>query len=163
MSSNIVYEVDSTVEMAVKSTSLSTNNHQQTTLSLKASDDNREHMIVARVSEGGPILATKRLDACWVQNSADGYFFRVESYEDSELWEVESIQRNLPGTVDLRIKVIGGGVMFDDYTLERWVTRINYDETGIYRFGLIHPNSAQTSACHTYMAYQNGQFIGEIY
>jgi hypothetical protein len=165
MPSNIVYEVDGSVEMELLSSSANVTNQSSivTKLSLKASDDNREHMIVARVSEGGPILATKRLDTCWVQNSADGYFFRVDSYEDSELWEVESIQRNLPDTVTLRIKVIVGGVTFDDYTLERWVTRTNYDATGIYRFGLIHPNSAQTSACHTYMAYQNGQLIGEIY
>jgi len=165
MPSNVVYEVDGSVDMELLSSSANVTNQSSivTKLSLKASDDNREHMIVARVSEGGPILATKRLDTCWVQNSADGYFFRVDSYEDSELWEVESIQRNLPGTVALRIKVIVGGVMFDDYTLERWVTRANYDATGIYRFGLIHPNSAQTSACHTYMAYQNGQLIGEIY
>jgi hypothetical protein len=162
MPSNVVYEVDSTVEMAVESTSLSTNNHQRTTLLLKASDDNREHMIVARVSEGGPILAAKRLDACWIQNAADGYFWIVQRFEDSELWEVESIQRNLPDTVDLRIKVIVGGVTFDDYTLERWVKNSAYDETGVYAFRLIHPNSAKTSACHTFKAYQDGEFLGEI-
>ncbi|MBN2684089.1 MAG: hypothetical protein JXR40_02305, partial [Pontiellaceae bacterium] len=163
MPSNIVYEVDESVEMSVLGTSLSTNNQQPTTLSLKASDDNREHMIVARVSEGGPILAAKRLDACWIQNAADGYFWTVAFYEDSELWEVESIQRNLPDTLDLRIKVIVGGVTIDDYTLERWITRADYDETGLYWFRLIHPNSAQTSVCHTFMAYQDGQFIGEIF
>ncbi|MBN2702805.1 MAG: hypothetical protein JXR23_01205, partial [Pontiellaceae bacterium] len=162
MPSNVVYEVDSTVEMAVKSTSLSTNNHQRTTLSLKASDDNREHMIVARVSEGGPILAIKRLDGCWIQNAADGYFWTVASFEDSELWQIESIQRNLPQSVDVQIKVFVGGVTFDDYTLERWVTSADYDGTGIYYFRLYHPNEAKTSACHTFMVYQNGEFIGEV-
>ena len=32
----------------------------------------------------------------------------------------------------------------------------------IYRFRLIHPNDQKTSACHTFMVYQNGEFIGEI-
>ena len=164
MPSNIVYEVDGSVEMELLSSSANVTNQSSivTKLSLKASDDNREHMIVARVSEGGPILASKRLDTCWVQNSADGYFWIVQRFEDSELWEVESIQRNLPDTVDLQVKVIVGGVMLDDYTLERWITSADYDGTGIYRFHLIHPNSAKTSTCHTFMAYQKGQFIGEI-
>jgi hypothetical protein len=86
----------------------------------------------------------------------------VDQFEDSELWEVESIQRNLPDTVDLQIKVyVGGGVMFDDYTLERWITNADYDETGVYNFRLFHPNDAQTSACHTFAAYQDGTMIGE--
>ena len=133
-----------------------------TTLTLTASDDNREHMIVARVSDGGPILATKKLDACWIQNAADGYFWTMDIYEDSELWEVESIQRNLPDSVNLQIKVYVGGVTFDDYTLERWVINTDYNEIGVYAFRLIHPNSAKTSVCHTFKAFQNGQFIGEI-
>jgi hypothetical protein len=161
MPSNVVYEVDGSVGMSVLGTSPSTNNYQRTTLSLKASDDNREHIIVARVSEGGPILAAKRLDACWIQNAADGYFWTVDWFEDSELWEVESIQRNLPDTVDLRIKVYVGGVTFDDYTLERRVTNADYDETGTYNFRLFHPNDAQSSVCHTFIAYQEGHVIGD--
>ncbi|NLE23951.1 MAG: hypothetical protein GX625_01205, partial [Clostridiaceae bacterium] len=164
MPSNVVYEVDGSVEMSVLGTSSNVTNQSSivTTLSLKASDDNREHMIVARFAEGGPILATKRLDAYWIQNAADGYFWIVEQFEDSEIWEVESIQRNLPDTVDLQIKVIVGGVTFDDYTLERWITNADYDETGVYIFHLIHPNSAKTSTCHTFKAYQNGEVVGNI-
>jgi len=104
-----------------------------------------------------------QLNPFWVQNATDGYFWTVERYEDSELWEVESIVKNLPDTVDLEIKVFIAGVTLDDYTLERWVTNVDYDEIGEYRFRLFHPNSVQTSVCHTFKVYQNGQFIGEAF
>lgn len=147
-----VYETDSSVAV--------TQNGQ--TLSLTASEANGEHVIVARAGEGGPILASKKLDTCWIQNAADGYFWTVQSFEDSELWEVESIECNLPPSVDVEIKVIVGGVTLDDYTLERWITDADYDGTGVYKFRLFHPNAEAASVCHTFMAYQDGQFIGEI-
>ncbi len=162
MPSNVVYETDSSVDMAVKSTSLTTNNQQSTTVSLEARDANGTHMMVARTSPGGPILGAVKLSSCWIQNAADGYFWTVDRFEDSELWEVESIQRNLPDSVDIRIKVFVAGVTLDDYTLERWITNGDYDETGIYRFRLSHPNNAAASVCHTFMVYQDGEFLGEI-
>ena len=61
-----------------------------------------------------------------MQNAVDGYFWIVERYEDSELWEGESIAKNLPDTVDLKIQGIIAGVALDDYTLRRWLTRQAY-------------------------------------
>ena len=97
-----------------------------------------------------------------VEYAADGYFWPVALFEDSELWEVESIQRNLPSSVDLQIKVFVAGVTFDDYTVERWITNANYDGAGVYRFRLFYSNDSESSTCHTFMAYQNGTFIGEV-
>ncbi len=162
MPAGVSYETDASVEMVVQSVP-STNNQHSTTVSFEAHDANGTHMMVARTSPGGPILDAVKLSSCWIQNAADGYFWTIDSFEDSELWEVESIEQNLPPTVNLRIKVIVGGVMLDDYTLERWVTNADYDGTGVYRFRLLHPNNVATSVCHTFMTYQNGQFIGEIF
>ncbi len=166
MPTNVVYEVDDTV-MLVDATSSSREEESDgdvasTTLSLTAHEANREHVMLARLCPGGPIVDSVRLDTCWIQVAADGYFWVVDKFEDSELWEVESIQRNLPDTVDLQIKVYVGGVVFDDYTLERWITNADYDEIGIYRFRLFHPNDAETSVCHTFKAYQDGEFLGEM-
>ena len=133
------------------------------TFTLKANDTNGEHIMLARLFPGGPILDSVRLDTFWVQNAVDGYFWTVERYEDSELWEVESIVKNLPDTVDLQIKVIAAGVLLDDYTLERWITKADYDETGEYNFRLFHPNDKDGSTCHTFKAYQNGVLIGEAF
>ena len=120
-------------------------------------------MILARLYPNGPILDSARLSTFWLQNAPDGYFLTVERYEDSELWEVESIAKNLPDSVDLHIKVIAGGVTLDDYTLERWLTNEAYDEIGEYNFRLFHPNDAGTSTCHTFKLYQDGVFISEAY
>ncbi|MDA3834744.1 MAG: hypothetical protein PF495_15270, partial [Spirochaetales bacterium] len=164
MPASIVYETDSSVDTTLISCESNVTNQSLivTELSLTAHEANREHVLIARTSPSGSILDSKKLDTCWIQNAADGYFWTVDWFEDSELWEVESIQRNLPDTVDLKISVIVGGVAFDDYTLERWISNVEYDETGTYNFRLIHPNNAQTSVCHTFLAYQDGEFLGEV-
>ena len=119
--------------------------------------------MLARLYENGPILASTPLDTFWVQNAVDGYFWTVERFEDSELWEVESIAKNLPDTVDLKIKVFIAGVTLDDYTLERSLTSADYDDLGEYKFRLFHSNDSEASTCHTFKLYQNGQFIGEAF
>lgn len=163
MPSNVVYEVDDAVEMAVVEHSLSTNSQQPTTVTLKATSANGTHMMVARTAPGGPILDSTKLSPFWIQNAVDGYFWTVEVFEDSELWEVESIARNLPADVDIQIKVIVGGVTLDDYALERWITADDYDEIGEYHFRLFHPNESEASTCHTFKVFQGGTFVGEAY
>ena len=173
-SSNVVFDVDSSVEL-VEATSSSLDAESESdgdvastngitrTVSLRANNTNGEHVMLARICPGGAILDSTQLNPFWVQNATDGYFWTVERYEDSELWEVESIVKNLPDTVDLEIKVFIAGVTLDDYTLERWLTNADYDEIGEYRFRLFHPNEVQTSVCHTFKVYQDGQFIGEAF
>ena len=119
-------------------------------------------MMLARLYPGGPILDTARLDTFWVQNATEGYFWTVETYEDSELWEIQSVAKNVPDTVDIEIKVIIAGVTLDDYTLERWLTNAAYDDMGEYNFRLFHPNGAG-STCHTFTLYQDGVMIGEAF
>ena len=164
MPSNVVYEVDPSVELSGVSCEANATNQSSivTKLALKASEANGEHVLVARAGEDGPILASKRLDTCWIQNAADGYFWTVDWFEDSQLWEVESIQRNLPDSVDIWIKVVVAGVTFDDYSLERWITNDEYDEVGVCCFRLLHPIDAETSTCHTFEAYQEGLLIGQF-
>ncbi|MDF7802016.1 hypothetical protein P4C99_21245, partial [Pontiellaceae bacterium B1224] len=171
MPSNIVYEVDDTVELVeATSSSLAADLEsaegvasRTTTLSLLANDTNGDHTMLARLYPGGPILASTKLDTFWIQNATDGYFWTVETYEDSELWEVQSIAKNIPDSIDIRIKVVIGGVMLDDYTLERWLTNADYDDIGTYNFRLFHPNDSEGSTCHTFKLYQDGQFVGEAF
>jgi hypothetical protein len=130
---------------------------------LLANDTNGDHIILARLYDGGPILDSAQLDPFWIQNAVDGYFWTVETYEDSELWEIESVAKNIPDSVDIQIKVIIAGVTLDDYTLERWITNEAYDEIGEYSFRLFHPNDVDNSTCHSFKLYQDGELIGTAY
>jgi hypothetical protein len=177
MPEGIVYEVDDTVELNVEATPSSlttvetledgttvTNQPSLVTkVSLLANDTNGDHIILARLYDGGPILDSSRLSPFWIQNAVDGYFWTVERYEDSELWEIESVAKNVPDSVDIQIKVIIAGVTLDDYTLERWITNEAYDEIGEYSFRLFHPNDVDNSTCHTFKLYQDGALIGAAY
>ena len=158
-----VLETDDTVSLDIVSCTPITNNLSQITCSLTAKTVNGEHVAVARICPGGAILDSTQLNPFWVQNATDGYFWTVERFEDSELWEVNSVVKNLPDSVDMQIKVIVGGVTLDDYALERWITNAAYDETGEYNFRLFHPNEAKSSTCHTFKVYQNGVFLGEAF
>ena len=164
MPSNMVYEVDQAVDLSLVSCEANATNQSSivTKLVLKASEANADHKIVARIPSGA-ILDVESLDTFWIQNAVDGYFWTVERYEDSELWEVRSIAKNVPDSVDIQIKVIVGGVTLDDYTLERWVTNADYSDIGEYNFRLFHPNDEGASVCHTFKVYENGKFIGAAF
>ena len=174
LSSNLVFEADASVELesgvedveiieTLPDGTLTTNNQQQTTVSLKANDTNGDHVMLARLYPNGPILDSARLDPFWIQNAVDGYVWTVERYEDSELWEVEMVTKQVPDSVDVQIKVIIAGVTLDDYTLARWLTNADLDEIGEYDIRLFHPNDEEHSVCHTIKVYQDEQFIGEAF
>ena len=106
MPSNVVYEVDDSVKLTVLDATVSTNSTVQSSLLFTATVAHGNHAVVARTCPGGPIVASKKLDTCWIQNATDGYFWVVEEFEDSQLWEVESVQQYLPDTVEVRLKII---------------------------------------------------------
>jgi hypothetical protein len=156
-----VLEPDPTITLNVLGSTPITNNQSQITVSLLASTENGPHALVARLYEGGPILAATKPHPFWVRNAVDRYFWTVERYADSELWEVNALAKNVPASVQMQIKVFIGGVTFDDYTLERWITREAFNAVGEYNFRLFHPNSESSSTCHTFKLYQDGVLLGE--
>ncbi|MBN2162691.1 MAG: hypothetical protein JXR25_06630 [Pontiellaceae bacterium] len=56
-----------------------------------------------------------------------------------------------------------GNLVYSLITPWLTVTNADYDGTGVYNFRLFHPNEESASVCHTYVAYQDGQLIGEIF
>jgi hypothetical protein len=124
---------------------------------------NEDHYMVARAYPNGPIIASTRLDGFWVQGAADSYMWVVERYPDSQLWENTMVTKRIPSSVSIQIRIIVGGVTFDDMALERWLSAADLGATGDYKFRMIRPNSVTASTCHTIKAYQGGEFIGEAY
>jgi len=153
MTDDVVLDVDNTVTLSGSNQSVG----------LKMTKVNKDHYILARLSENGPIVANKKLDGFWVQASVDSYMWFVEDYGDSQLWNNEMVTKYVPDTVDIELKIFISGITFDDQTLERWITNNNLDALGEYTFGLIHPDSVQASACHTIKVYQDSVLVGEAY
>ena len=123
-----------------------------------------DHYLVARLEEGGPILANTRLDGFWIQAAVDGYVSVVERYEDgSAIWENVMLTKNVPDTVDIGIDIFVGGVTFEDLTMEKWITSADINEIGEYAFRMIRAASVTASTCHNIRAYQDGEYLGEAY
>ncbi len=151
---NVVLESDSAVE-------LSGNNQS---LGIRMREITRDHYIVARLDENGPIVASARLDGFWIQAAVDGYMWIEDQYEDgSELWKNEMVTRDVPDTVAIELHIFVAGATFDDLTLDRWVTSADLDELGEYTFLMIRANPTLRSVCHTIRAYQDGVYLGEAY
>jgi hypothetical protein len=72
----------------------------------------------------------------------------LERYEDSGLWEAVMIGKNLPADFSLLISVFAGGVVLDDYTVQRWLGAEDFDEAGGYSLRLYHPNDRPGSTCY---------------
>ena len=90
--------------------------------------------------------------------------WRVATYEDgSSLWENGMVSRQVPNTVDIQLKIIIGGVTFDDETIERWIDSTDIDQLGEYTFQMIRSAGVTASVCHTIRMYQDGVYLGEAY
>jgi hypothetical protein len=118
--------------------------------------------ILARAGQGGPILASQKLEPFTLRAAMDGFFWVAQVYEDGrQLWYDLLTAARLPATVQLQIQVIVGGVTLDDLTLVRWITRANLTPLDEYTIGLIRGPQVTTSSCLSLKAYQNGEYLGE--
>jgi len=160
----ITFETDPTVQLVQ-----TTNSNEQTTdIKLLPSKTNKQHALVVRAYENGPVLASLDVDTFWVQAATDNYIWVVERQEDYEIWENTSFVKNLPESAYIKIGIMVSGVTFEDMTLERVITKADYDAIGEYAFHLIHPNELGASTCHYIKAYdghpnQGGTLLGEAY
>ena len=150
---NLVLESDSSVQVGQSGTNLM----------ICASQVSGDYFVIARLATNGSIVASARINPFWVQGAVDSYMWRVAKYPDgSTLVENEIIQKKLPANVDVRIRVIAGGVTFEDLSTERWITAADFSDVGEYKFRLLKPAGTPT-ACHIVQMYQAGALIGEAY
>ena len=124
----------------------------------------RDHDVVARLEEGGPIIDSIRLDGFWIQAAVDSYVWVVDRYEDgSAMWENRMVTKKVPDSVDIGVDIFVGGVTFDDLTIEKWLINGDFDDIGEYALRMIRAASVTASTCHNIRAYQEGEYLGEAY
>lgn len=133
-------------------------------LNIRATKTLGEHHIVARLYDDGPILDSVELDTFWITAGLDGYAQIIEVFDDMEVWQQKLTAKQLPATVEIELKVLGGGILFaDDYATERIVQSDAFTDQEEYAYRLIHPNSVDHSTCHTVRLYQDGTLLGPAY
>lgn len=124
---------------------------------------NEPRYVVSRLGAGGPILDSARVNSFRFSGARDTYMQVVESYDDgSKLVEMLLIQSPVVPDVTVRLKVIVGGVMFEDGTTDKELSAADFDALGICRIRFIRAQPSRTSVCHSISVFQGSQLVGRI-
>ncbi len=117
--------------------------------------------IAARLGEGGPILAVVPTAGFYLRSGVDGSVRVIKTNPDgSVVAENTIVAHNLPSTVRVYLKIFVGGVVFEDGTIEKNLTRADFSPTGEYVYRLIRPVTSLSSVCHTTQVYQGTTLVG---
>ena len=127
-------------------------------------DQNEPRYILSRLGANGPVLDSARVDGFRMFAAPDTYNRVVETYADgSRLVEsmmiLSPVLSALP-ELKVQIRVIVGGVTFDDGTTYRELSTADFDALGEYQFKFIMPASVRTANCHSITILQGGELLG---
>ena len=121
------------------------------------------HRIVARVSEGGPILGVARPRVFWLRAAPDGLLHRVEKLDGYEV-RIDDLETfGIPDSVTIRSSIILAGSTFDDFTLAQTRTGADFAPASRWPLRFFHSGAPNASDCHVIQAFQNDRLIGEAH
>ena len=124
-------------------------------------EDNYACAIVARLGNQGPILGGAKADSFRLFATPDTYNTVIQHYSDgSQLVETMDILSPLLPDLSLQLKIIVGGVTFDDGTLVHDVTAGDFDPLGESVIRFLMPAWVQTANCHTVQVFQGDVLVG---
>ncbi|OGV70309.1 MAG: hypothetical protein A3K19_09315 [Lentisphaerae bacterium RIFOXYB12_FULL_65_16] len=117
--------------------------------------------VVARVSEGGPILATVPTAGFWLRGTVEGRVVLLQTYEDgSHLIMDRLFAQQLPASVRVVARVSAAGVVFDDGTLEKTLTAADFGDLGERTISFVQPGPDMIAVCHSVTVYQGDALVG---
>jgi hypothetical protein len=115
--------------------------------------------LVARLGTDGPILDSAKISSVYGDHGT--YFRVVEAFGDgSRMVEVRLQLGYVSPDLEVKLRVIVGGVTFLDGALDKTLTAADFDEMGVCSYRLLQAAWASSSTCHTTMLYQDGIYIG---
>lgn len=124
-------------------------------------DDTRgDRYLSLRVCEGGPILDVARADPMWFVDSFGNVAYLLESAEDYDRCRCYMRQYGASESVRFRVSAYTSGVLFDDYSVERWFGREAFDREGVAWMEFVKTKE-MTSPCHAVEIYDGAERIGE--
>ena len=113
-------------------------------------DQNEPRYILSRLGDGGPILDSAKAVGFRVFAAPDTHNQVIETYSDaSRLVETMVILSPVLPDITVRVRIIVGGVTFDDGTTYKELSAADFDTLGQCRLRFIMPASARTANCHS--------------
>lgn len=151
---------DGAVVSADSGTSLS---RSGTNLVLNASSMFSPHVVVARVSPGGPVLDVARVRPFWLRATVDTFVHRECRGTDYEVWTDDVLTSEVPPSVSVVSTVVLGGVTLDNYSVSQTVPGADIPSAFHMPVRILRPDTQHTSICHTIVAFQDGVKLGDAY
>jgi hypothetical protein len=127
-------------------------------------DQSEPRYLLSRLGTNGPVLDSARVDGFRMFAAPDTYNRVVETYADGSRL-VESMMILSPvlsarPELKVQLRVIVGGVTFDDGTTYRELSTADFDALGEYQFKFIMPASVRTANCHSITILQGSELLG---
>jgi regulation of enolase protein 1 (concanavalin A-like superfamily) len=156
-SERVVVEWDSRVSWTAQSAS-----NPGPYLARVGMDDDEWRYVAGRAGESGTIVGTTSLAGFRLFSSSDTDFEVIETYEDgTDLIEMGLVLSPVRPGVEIEVKLIVGGVVFEDGTVIRRLQAIDFNELGEATVRFLRPALARTSVCHKVTAWEGPVLLGE--
>jgi len=125
-------------------------------------DEAEPRFIAARVGQNGPILDVLKVDGFRLFSGLETDYHIVQTYPDgTDLIEMGLVASPLPQPLAVEIKLIVGGVVFEDGTVLNTWTAPDFNPLGEAVVHFLRPAMARTAACHSLSAWQGPVFLGD--
>ncbi|HET7626063.1 MAG TPA: hypothetical protein VFM25_12440 [Verrucomicrobiae bacterium] len=126
--------------------------------------ENQPRYFLSRLGKDGPVLSSGVVNGFDFWWSKDTYLKILETYPDgSQLIEMLLMMNPVVPTVTVQLDVLVGGVVFEDGTTTKQLTRANFDAQGKCRLRFIRPPAFKPSVCHSIKILQGGSIIGQVW
>jgi hypothetical protein len=124
-------------------------------------DQNLPRTVVARFGNQGPILNSTRAEGMLFFGTEQTYNTVIEHYPDGiRLVETMEILSPVLPNVTVQIRVIVGGVTFDDGTIFKELTAGDFDALGQCKIRFLMPAGTVTANCHSIKILQGTAHVG---
>jgi hypothetical protein len=120
-----------------------------------------QHVIISRLGESGPILDSAHADGFNLHCGGQVYLKVMETYADgSQLIEMGMVMSPVVPTTRVRLRILTGGVVFEDGTILKELTATDWDELGSIKVRFVRAAGLKGSVCHEVKVYQDTVVLG---
>ncbi len=117
--------------------------------------------VVARTGEHGSILGNAKILGYRLYFSDQTGVKILQTYPDgSSLYEETFVLSPVAPNITVSLNIFVAGVAFEDGTISRQLTALDFNALGECKVRYVKPASAKTSICHTVKTYQGTIFSG---